>query len=280
MTTASKPPPALVVDAQRHTISTTWSELWQHRELLYFLTWREVKVRYKQTVLGASWAILQPLIAMMIFSLLFGRLGGLSRTTGEIPYSLHVFAGLVLWLHFANAVTHGSGSLLSSVNLVTKVYFPRIAIPIAVVAAGLIDLAMAMVVLVGMIVYFDVGVGWELALAPMFALGATMTSIGVVVLISALSVAYRDFKHIVPFLVQIWLFVTPVIYPITFVPPGWRIVIDLNPLAGFVEGFRASVLQQPLPWGHIGLSALSALAFFIAGIAYFRRVERTFADII
>ncbi len=261
-------------------MGTRVRELWQYRELLYFLTWREVKVRYRQTVLGAVWAILQPLMTMAIFAVLFGRLAGLQRHTGDIPYGLYVYLGLAPWMFFANALTNSSGSLIGNVNLVTKVYFPRIIIPLSAVGAGLIDLAISLLVLLVLAMAWGVVPSISALLLPLFVLGITVTATGVGALFAALTVAYRDVRYALPFLVQCWMFVTPVIYPSTIVPERWRWLLFLNPMAGFTDGIRAGFLGMPLPWPAIGLATALAIGLFVLGSSYFRRVERSFADVI
>lgn len=270
----------LVIEPPRGWIGINWKEIWRYRELLYFLTWRDVKVRYKQTVLGAVWAILQPLLTMLVFTLIFGRLAGLAQKTGGIPYPIFVFAALMPWLFFASALTQSSASLVASSNLITKVYFPRLIIPLAAAGAGLVDLAISSVVLVALMIFYGVALSWQLLLLPLFLLGTLLAATGVGALLSALTVAYRDFQYVVPFMVQLWLFGSPVMYPSGLVPAKWRAVYFLNPMAGLIDGFRAAFLNQPLHWGHIGLSLAISAALFVAGSAYFRRVERRFADII
>jgi lipopolysaccharide transport system permease protein len=255
-------------------------ELWRYRELLYFLTWRDVKIRYKQTVLGAAWAILQPFLTMVVFSLFFGRLAGLGGKTGGVPYPIYVYAGLLPWTFFANSITSSGSSLVSSSNLITKVYFPRLIIPLAAIGAGLVDLAVSFIVLLGMMVFYRTVVSWQLVLVPLFLAGTILTATGVGALLSALTVSYRDFRYVVPFLVQLWMFVTPVIYPSSLVPERWRWAQSLNPMAGLIDGFRAAFLFRPLGWASICLSFSVSILFFLAGATYFRHVEHRFADTI
>jgi lipopolysaccharide transport system permease protein len=257
-----------------------WPELWRYRELLYFLTWRDVKIRYKQTVLGAAWAILQPLMSMVVFSLFFGRLAGLDHRTGGVPYPIYIYAGLLPWTFFANSNTNSGNSLVGNSNLITKVYFPRLIIPLAAVGAGLADLAVSFLVLIGMMLYYGTGFSWQLLLVPVFLVGTVLTATGVGTLLAALTVAYRDFRYVVPFMVQIWMFVTPVIYPSSIVPIKWRWLLALNPMAGLIDGFRGAFLARPLPWPQVGLSLALSVIVFLSGAAYFRKVERQFADII
>src|SRR5947209_5645396 len=199
-------------------INVNWVELWRYRELLYFLTWRDIKVRYKQTLLGAAWAILQPVMSMVVFTIFFGRLAGLGHKTGGVPYPIYVYAGLLPWTFFANAVTNSGNSIVGSTNLITKVYFPRLIIPLASVAAGLADFMASFIVLLGMMLYYRTHVSAQLLLLPAFMLGTLFVATGVGTLLSALTVTYRDFRYVVPFMMQIWMFVTPVIYPASIVP--------------------------------------------------------------
>jgi lipopolysaccharide transport system permease protein len=262
-----------------------WRELWEYRELLFFLVWRDVKVRYKQTVLGAAWAILQPLLTMIVFTIFFGNLAGVPSE--GLPYPLFSYAGLLPWTFFAHGLTQSSDSLVSSSNLIRKVFFPRLVIPIASVSAGAVDFALAFSVLLGMMVFYGV---WPtmaaFAIVPLMLLAVT-TSLGAGLWLSALNVQYRDVRYVVPFFVQLWLFVTPVIYPASTVTarlrenglPEW--LYGLNPMAGVVEGFRWALLGVGTPPGPLlGASALVALALLASGALYFRRMERVFADVV
>jgi lipopolysaccharide transport system permease protein len=270
----------LVIEAPQGRVGIDWRELWRYRELLYFLTWRDVKIRYKQTALGAAWAILQPLMAMVIFSIFFGRLAGLGEKTGGVPYPIYVFAGLLPWTFFANAIGSSGKSVVGSANLITTVYFPRLVTPFAAVGAGLVDLGVSLTVLLGLMAWYGVPLSWQLLLAPLFLLGTVLAATGVGALLSALTVAYRDFQYVVPVMVQLWMFVTPVIYPPSIVPEQWRWLLALNPMTGLIDGFRAAFLARPLDWPNIAISLGVSAAAFLAGAAYFRTVERRFADII
>lgn len=259
--------------------STSWSklqpgELWAYRELLYFLVWRDVKVRYKQTVFGAAWALLQPLLLMLIFTFFFSRLAGI-RT--EVPYPLFAYAGLLPWVFFAHAVTNSGYSLIVSTNLITKVYFPRLLIPMAAVAACLVDLAIAFVLLVVLMIYYQVGPHVELLLLPLAVALLTLVSFSVGSLLSALNVKYRDIRYVMPFLIQIWMFASPVIYP---VPNRWRWLLALNPLTGIIESFRAAFLGLPTDWPTIAISAAITLVLLFIAVVTFGRMERGFADVI
>ncbi|MGE0432055.1 MAG: ABC transporter permease [Planctomycetota bacterium] len=261
-----------------------WQELWRFRELGLFLAWRDISVRYKQTVLGAAWAILQPVMSMIVFSVLFGRLGGMDQRT-SVPYPIYVFAGLLPWTFFANAVSASGGSLVGSATLISRVYFPRILVPLAAVGGGLVDFAIAFVVMLLMMVGYSIGghsfpVGWQVLTLPVFVLGAVVAATGVGMLISALNVSYRDFRYVIPFMIQIWLFLSPVIYPPTLVPAEWRPLLALNPMTGMIGGFRAAVLGTTLDWHSVAVGfAVAAVAFVVGAIA-FQRMERRFADVI
>jgi len=254
--------------------------LWRFRELAYFLCWRDIKVRYKQTLLGMLWAVIQPLLTMVVFTVFFGRLAGLQERM-ESPYAIFVLAGQLPWLLFAQSLSRSSQSVIGSANLVTKVYFPRMIIPISASSACIIDFAIAAVILAVMMPCYGVAFTAKALLFPVFVLMAFVCALGVGIFISALNVAYRDFRYVVPFVIHIWLFVTPVIYPVKIVPERWRWLLALNPMSGAVSGFRASILQEfPFDWGHIGIGAAVAVVVLFLGMAYFRRVERRFADII
>lgn len=272
--------PLQVIEPSKSWAALDLPSIWQYRELLYFLTWRDIKIRYQQTVLGAAWAILQPVLTMVVFSLLFGRLAGLNKSTGDVPYPLFVYAGLLPWTFFANAVTASGNSLVGNSNLITKVYFPRLIIPLAAVGAGLADFLVASTVLIGMLLYYGLHLSWQLALAPLFLVGILLTATGIGSLLSALTVAYRDFQYVIPFTIQIWFFLTPVVYASSLVPEKYRWLLFLNPMAGLIDGLRSSFFGTPFHWANLGISLGIALFAFIFGASYFRKVERRFADII
>jgi lipopolysaccharide transport system permease protein len=253
-------------------------ELWAYRELFWVLTTRDIKVRYKQTALGAGWAIIRPVTTMAIFSVIFGRLAKLP--SDGFPYPVFVYAALLPWTFFADAIGKSGGSLVGSAHLVGKVYFPRLIIPLSSVGAGLVDLAISTAILLLLMSYFGVGPSWNLLAAPLLLLAVIFTALGFGTVLSALTVAYRDFTHLTPFLIQIWMYVTPVIYPTSLVPARWHWLLYLNPMAGLIEGFRAAFLAKPFDLAALTVSFLVALAFFAAGVAYFEKVERRFADII
>ena len=254
-------------------------DLWVYRELLYFLTWRDTKVRYKQTVLGAAWAIIQPLFAMLIFTLFFGRLAHVP--SDGIPYPIFAYAGLLPWLFFSNAVTNSGNSLVGSANLITKVYFPRMIIPGAAVGAGLVDFAIAFVILIGLMIYYHVALTWNLLAVPLLLVLTTLLAIGVGMWTSALNVKYRDIRYALPFLIQLWMFASPVIYPASLMPQKWRWVLWLNPLTGIIEGFRSALFGvNKFDWTSLSLSAAITFAVLAYSAYSFRRMERVFADIV
>lgn len=275
----STPPQVVFIKPSKGWVSLDLKSLWEYRELLYFLTWRDIKVRYKQTILGAAWAILQPLVSMLIFSIFFGRL--VKVPSDGIPYPLFSFTALVPWTFFANGLNLSSNSLINSANLLKKVYFPRLAIPLATVLAGVVDFILAFVVLLGMIAFYGVRPTINIVWTPLFLLLALVTSLGVGLWLSALNVKYRDVRYIVPFLIQVWLFSTPVAYPSSLLSEPWRTVYALNPMVGVVEGFRWALLGTNTAPGLMVLaSAVAALLILITGAIYFRHMERTFADVV
>lgn len=254
-------------------------ELWAYRELLYFLIWREIKVRYKQTALGAAWAILQPLTTMVVFSIFFGRLARIP--SDGVPYPVFAFCALLPWQLFAFALTESSNSVVANQRLITKVYFPRLIIPIAAIAVGLVDFAVAFAVLGAMLFYFGMHPGIALVTVPLWTLLAVATALGVGLWLAALNVRYRDVRYTLPFVAQLWLFVTPVAYPSSLVPEAWRTLYAVNPMVGVVEGFRWALLGGTgSPGAMVLVSAVVVAAILVSGLFYFRRVERTFADVI
>jgi lipopolysaccharide transport system permease protein len=271
--------PVLVLRPSRGWMSLNLRDVWEARELLYFLIWRDIKVRYKQTVLGASWAIIQPVFAMVIFSLFFGKLA--KMPSDGVPYPIFAFTALVPWTFFAGALSQSSGSLVGSANLLKKVYFPRLVIPIASALAGCVDFCLAFSVLLCMMLWYGMYPSVAiLSLVPLLLL-AIIASLGAGLWLSALNVQYRDVHHIVPFLTQIWLFATPIAYPSSLLSEPWRTIYGLNPMVGVVEGFRWALLgTKTAPGPMILLSALAALILLVSGAFYFRRMERTFADIV
>ncbi|MCG6962505.1 MAG: ABC transporter permease [Acidobacteria bacterium] len=277
--------PKTVIEPARGWVSLRLRDLWEYRELLYFLVWRDVKVRYKQTLLGAAWAILQPTLTMVVFTIFFGRLAKIGSE--GVPYPIFSYVGLLPWTFFAQGLTQSSNSLVGSSHLITKVYFPRLVIPLATVLAGVVDFALAFLVLLGLMAFYGVVPTVAVLALPAFFLLAFAVALGAGTWLSALNVEYRDVRYVVPFLVQIWLFVTPVIYPAKAVVgklqelglPGW--LYGLNPMVGVVEGFRWALLgigtpPGPVIWASVAVTAVA----LVAGAAYFRRMEKTFADVV
>ena len=269
----------LRVEPGRAWTAIDLKEVWQYRELLYFLTWRDVKVRYKQTVLGATWAIIQPLFMMLVFSLFFGRL---ARVPSDgIPYPVFALCGLLPWQLFAHALTESSNSLVGNQNLITKVYFPRLVIPIAAVLGGVIDFVIAFLLLLALMLYYGIVPGIAIVTLPGFLLLALLTALAVGLWLSALNAQYRDVRYTISFLVQFWLFATPVAYPSSLVPEKWRPLYGLNPVAGVVEGFRWALLgKSQAPGAMLWVSVSVVVVLLLGGLYYFRRMEQEFADVI
>jgi len=271
--------PVTVIEPSRGWVSLRLRALWRARELLYFLIWRDVKVRYKQTLLGAAWAILQPLLTMVVFSIFFGKLARMP--SDGVPYPLFAYVALVPWTFFANGLILSSGSLVSNQTLLRKVYFPRLVIPISAVASGLIDFGIAFVVLLGLAARYGVTPTSHMLWLPALVLLALVTALGVGLWFSALNVLYRDIQYVVPFLVQVWLYATPIVYPSSLVPERWRTLYALNPMVGVVEGFRWTLLGTgTAPGPMILVSAAAALALMIGGLFFFRRMEKSFSDVV
>lgn len=270
--------PIVVMQPSSGWISINLSDLWNYRDLLYILTMRDIKVRYKQTVLGAAWAILQPLFTMLVFSIFFGGLAGVP--SDGVPYPIFAFAGLLPWTFFSNAVNTSGNSLVGSANLITKVYFPRMVIPIAAVAAGLLDLGISFGLLVLMMLYYGIGLSANLLMLPVVTLLTSLLAVGVGMWMSALNVKYRDIRFLLPFLIQLGMFASAIIYPISLIPEKYRWLMMLNPIAGYVEAFRAACFGHQFNWLHLGIATLMtfAMAFFAA--YNFRKMEREFADLI
>ncbi len=260
-------------------VSLKLKELWEYRELLYFLIWRDVKVRYKQTVLGVAWAVIQPFFTMVVFSLFFGRLAKIP--SDGIPYPLFSFAALVPWTFFANGLNQSSNSLVGSANLIKKVYFPRLAIPIATVLSGVVDFVLSFIMLIGLMYYFGFTPTINVFWLPLFLLLALVTSLGVSLWFSALNVEFRDVRYIMPFLTQLWLFSTPIAYPSSLLSEPWRTIYSINPMVGVVEGFRWALLGTNTATGSIIIiSSLVAFLLLLSGSFYFRRMEKNFADVV
>jgi lipopolysaccharide transport system permease protein len=255
-----------------------WRELWAYRELAAVLLARDVKVRYRQAVLGASWAIIRPLFTMIIFSVVFGRLARMP--SDGYPYPVFVLAGLLPWTLFSTAITSSGQSLVGSAHLVSKVYFPRLIIPFSSLGSALVDFAVATVLLFALLGWYHIAITWQLMALPLLTLGVTAAALGVGTLLAALTVSFRDFTHLTPFLVQVWMYATPVVFPVSLVPERWKWLLYANPMSGLIEGFRSALLGKPFDYAALATSAGIILIIFVAGVAYFEKVERSFADII
>lgn len=254
-----------------------WRDLWVFRELFYILSWRDIKVRYKQTVIGAAWSIIRPLLTTIIFTIVFSRVAKLSAPGGA-PYAIMVFAGMLPWQFFANALSEASNSLIGNANLISKVYFPRLIIPASSIITSLVDFAISFLLLLGMLIFYQYVPDVKIFLLPLFILLALTAAFGVGLYITALNVKYRDFRYIIPFIVQIGLYITPVGFSSSVVPAQWRLLYSLNPMVGVVDGFRWCIINEPLYLPGLGLSLLVTLLFLWAGISYFRKTEKSFAD--
>ena len=284
--THPRSPPFLQQSDEPLTIiepSGTWHalnlrELWTYRELIYFLIWRDVKIRYKQTALGAAWAIIQPVFTMLIFTLIFGRVAGI-RSDG-IPYPVFAYAALLPWTFFANAVTASGNSLVGSSHLITKVYFPRVLIPAAAVGAGFVDFAVAFVMLIPLMFYYHIRLTLNILLLPIPTILTLLLALGLGMWLSALNVKYRDVRFAVPFMMQIWMFLSPIAYPSSVVPERLQLLYSLNPFTGIVEGFRSVLLGRPFKWVPLGISAAITFGLLIYSSFKFRKMEKSFADII
>lgn len=270
--------PLVVIQPGKKWSVLSFKDLWAYRELLFFLTWRDVKVRYKQTALGAAWAILQPLFMMIIFTIFFGRLAAVE--SAGIPYPLFALAGLVPWTFFANAITASGNSLVGSANLITKVYFPRLIVPAAAMLAGLVDFLLAFLLLCLMMIYYRVSLTLNILFLPVLVLLTALFGLGVGTWMSALNVKYRDVRFALPFLIQLWLFVSSVILPSSSLPQKWRWVLLLNPMSGIIEGYRSALFGLPFDWLALGIASLLTVLMMLYAIYSFSRVERSFADII
>ncbi|MEP6569283.1 MAG: ABC transporter permease [Acidobacteriota bacterium] len=269
--------PLVVIEPPRVWQSLNLGELWAHRELLYFMIWRDVKVRYKQTALGVAWAVIQPFFTMLIFTIFFGRLAALP--SDNIPYPVFAYAALLPWTFFSNAVINSSNSLVGSSNLITKVYFPRLIIPAASVGAGLVDFGIAFVVFIALMAYYGIGPSWQIVMLLPLLLLTTLLALGVGMWMSALNVKYRDVRYALPFMMQLWMFVSPIIYPASILKHRqW--LLWFNPLTGIIEGFRSALLGRPFGWSAIALSTLMTLGMLVFAAFSFRRMEKRFADIV
>ncbi len=278
---ATKPEMAVtVIRPEKGWSSLNLRDLWRYRELIYFMTWRDLKVRYKQTLLGAGWAILRPVLTMVVFSIFFGELAKVP--SDGIPYPIFTFTALLPWELFVSALSQASRSLVQNTHMVTKVYFPRLILPISSILAGLVDFLVAFLVLIGMMIYYKITPTVNVWTLPLFLLLALITALGVGFWLSAMNVLYRDVNYVTPFLTQFWLFITPIAYPVSIIPEKWRLLYALNPMSGVVDGFRWALLgnTQSAPGPMLILSSIIAVVLLISGMYYFRRMERQFADMV
>jgi lipopolysaccharide transport system permease protein len=270
--------PWVVIDAAKGGSAVNLRELWHYRDLLYFLTWRDITVRYKQTVLGVLWAILQPLLSMVVFTIFLGRLAGVP--SDGVPYPIFSYLGLLPWMYFSGAVTRSGASVVGSANLLTRVYFPRVLIPLSATLSALVDFAIAFAVLGCLMGWYGIRPALSVVLLVPLAALTALAATGIGMWLAALNVRYRDVQYAIPFLMQLWMFATPVVYPTSIVPERWRPLFALNPMTGIIEAYRAAVLGRPLDWGTLGVSALSAVLLAAMGAWQFHRMERTFADVV
>ncbi|MCB2213815.1 ABC transporter permease [bacterium] len=278
-TTTPTETPVIYLRPSKGWLSIDFKELWRYRELIYFLTWRDIKVRYKQAVLGVAWAVLQPLLTMVIFTVIFGML--LNTPSQDVPYPLFSLTALLPWQLFASALQRSSVSLVGNANLLTKIYFPRLAIPLSSIFAALVDFMISFVVLIGVMIYYQYWPGWNALWLPLLVLLALLTALSVGLWLSALNVQYRDVQHMVPFIIQVWMYASPIVYPVETIPAGiWRTLYGLNPMTGVIQGFRWALLGGAPPDLTMLISGAVVLVLLISGLFYFRRMEKTFADIV
>ncbi len=270
--------PLVTIQPSRSWPSLNLGDLWTSRELLYFLIWRDLKVRYKQTILGVAWVIMQPVFTTVVFTIFLGKLARVPSP--NIPYPLLVLSGLLPWTFLSSAITGSSNSLVGNAHLITKIYFPRMIVPLAAVGARLFDFAIAFIILGGMMIYYGFGVSWKIAMLPVMVLLITALAISIGMLTSALNVKFRDVGVGIPVLIQLWMFASPVVYPLELVPEKWQTLYSLNPLAGIIMGFRASLLGENFRWTALGISAVVTFCLLIYAAFAFRRMEKTFADIV
>jgi len=271
--------PLTVIEPRKGWIPIDFKEIWNYSELLYFLTKREIKVRYKQTLLGTMWAVIQPVFTMFVFTLFFGRLA--KMPSDGVPYPIFVYAGLLPWTYFANAIAASGNSLVGNANLITKVYFPRLIIPASAALSGLLDLFIAMTVLGGLMIFYQFPPGWGALLFPALVGLTFVSALGVGLWLSALNVQYRDIRYAIPFLIQIWLFLSPVIYPVSIIDQKYQWLLALNPMGGVIDAYRTSLLgHQPINGLLLSISTLIILSVLLSGLYYFRRMEKSFADIV
>lgn len=271
--------PSVIIRPAKGLFQLDLTAVWTYRELLYFMVWRDIKIRYKQTVLGAGWAIFQPLITMLIFTIIFGKLARIP--SDGIPYPVFAFTALLPWTYFSQALTQGANSVITNANLITKIYFPRLLIPLAATIVPGVDFFFSFIMMLFLMIWFHITPTWNILALPFFLIVAFITAMAVSLWLSALNVRYRDVKYTIPFMVQIWMYASPVVYPVNLIPEKWRLVYGLNPMAGVIEGFRWALLGKQSPdFTVITVSLLVVFVMMTGGIIYFRRSESTFADVI
>ena len=273
------PVPSIVIQPRQGLFHLDLGSVWLYRELLYFLAWREIKVRYKQTVIGAVWAILQPLLTMVIFTVVFGNFAKIP--SDGLPYPLFAYVALLPWEYFSQAISRSGVSVVNDANLIRKIYFPRLIIPLAAVVTPLADFCLSFLILLGMMLWFHVIPTWGMMALPLFLLMALLTALSAGLWLSALNVRYRDIRYTIPFLTQLWMYASPIAYPVSLIPEKWRLLYSLNPLAGVVEGFRWALLGKESPdFSIMAVSAVVVLVVLLGGLVYFKKMEQTFADVI
>jgi len=271
--------PVVLIQPRKRWFDFDLASIYQYRELLYFLTWRDVKVRYKQAAIGVAWVVLQPLLTMLVFTVIFGLFA--KMPSDNLPYPVFTFAALLPWNYFAQAISRSGTSLVSNANLISKVYFPRLIVPISGALGPIVDFAISFVILLGMMAWYHIAPNWGVLALPFFLVLAFLTALASCLYLSAMNVKYRDVGHAIPFLVQFWMYASPVVYPLSKIPQHWRLLYSLNPMVGVIEGFRWALLNTEHPdFSAIAVSTFMVLALTLGGLVYFRRTERTFADII
>lgn len=269
----------VLIEPSRGWADLNLHEIWKYRELLYFLIWRDVKVRYKQTVIGAAWAVLQPLMTMVVFTVVFKKIANIP--TDGLPYPIFAYTALLPWNLFSAALSRSSNSIVAQSNLISKVYFPRLIVPVSATVSGIVDFGVAFIILVGMMMWYGIVPGWGILTLPLFILFTLATALAVGLWLSALNVRYRDVGHATPFLIQLWMFASPIAYPVSLVPEQWRLLYSLNPIAGIVGGFRWALLaEKNADFVTMTISVVAVIALLGGGLVYFKRMERTFADVV
>jgi lipopolysaccharide transport system permease protein len=271
--------PSVIIEPRRGLFHLDLAAIWEYRELLYFMVWRDVKIRYKQTAIGAGWVVLQPLVQMVIFTVIFGKFAGIP--SDDFPYPIFAYTALLPWNYFASALQRGISSVVGDSGLISKVYFPRLILPIAGTISGVFDFFISFILLIGMMIWYQIPVSWLVITLPLFLILAQLTALAVGLWFSALNVRYRDVGHAVPFIIQIWMFLSPVVYSVNLIPEKWRLLYGLNPMVGVIEGFRWALLGKAGPdFSMMAISALVVGAVLFGGLIFFRKMEQTFADVV